>query len=112
MKVLDLSWKNCRRMWDWVAENYRDGMDVERMKHEWMKKNGFTKQRPHDCFFCEYEENHYQHGINTPYQRCTLCPGYLVDTGFSCTTFEYHYRDNPIAFYQYLLKLDAKRLGK
>ena len=107
MTKLDRCWKNCLRMWKWVAANRKPG-HVLSMKEEWLRVHRFKKKVRAYCFFCEYA------GVTTlesgaTFTNCDNCPGALVENRFSCMNTSYHFYDKPKAFYAKLLKLDAIR---
>ncbi len=113
MTVLNRSWKNGLRMWKWVSENLPDGFSeasgdmkqfvIEALKREWLRKNHFTKSLLSDCFFCAYDRKHGN--------ECDSCPAGLVKAGFHCLDWGYSYVNNPINFYERLVKLNKIRLG-
>ncbi len=114
MKVLDRSWKNCRRMWRWISENLPEkflefGCEekkkcIDRMKNKWLKDHKFTKPIMNNCFFCEYDKRH----GNT----CFSCPATKIDKSFHCGGNETSWRFNPVEFYHRILVLDAIRKGE
>ena len=116
MTVLDRSWKNCLRMWKWISENLSDGfmkldfnrrrMVVYALKEKWMKKH-YHKSILFRCFFCHYDHNNNNNGSPS----CANCPAKKVERrlGSHWCEHKYHWFMNPVNFYQYLLKLDAKR---
>lgn len=101
---LNETWKNCMSMWRWISENWKPGMSVSIMKHQWLSKHGYTSDGGLDqnCFFCEYDVQ-LEHD-------CENCPGTLVDDEFYCGTLEYCFRDKPHKFYLKLRRLNYKRL--
>ena len=104
MTELDRCWKNCLRMWKWIANKWKRGDDIEKMKSEWLKLHRF---RPvyNGCFFCAYT-------TTNDCEDCDLCPGYLVNKRFHCCNETYFYSRHPKAFYRKLLALDKKRRQK
>ncbi len=104
MTKLDRTWKNCLRMWKWIARKYNDTVPVWDLKAEWLKKNRFTKDILCNCFFCQYA------GTSPWGPNCKKCPGKLVNNRFSCEAYDsYHWRYKPKAFYRKLVELDKKR---
>ena len=104
MSRLDLCWKNCLRMWKWIAKNWKKGMDVLSMKREWLIRNGFASENIFsNCFFCDYV-----FGENKG-KNCEACPGMLVHPQFHCQNKTYDYCSKPKKFYAKLLHLNAKR---
>ena len=84
------TWRNCDNMWEWIAENWTEGDDVDDMKEEWFLANNFAPNHS-NCFFCFFSET----------VGCTGCPGQLVDSTFHCINGDgYHYIINPVAFYK------------
>lgn len=114
MKVLDKSWVDCLRMWEWVSENIPEGFStlspwrkelvIDALKVTWLKENRFTKRRSNDCFFCEYDEKHGD--------GCNSCPARLVGRSFHCDDEDYSFRYNPVEFYQRIQALDKVRKEK
>ena len=110
--TLNQTWKNCLRMWKWIDKVWEfDGAPVEVLKAVWMDDHGFEATIEEDCFFCEYDV---QQGceIEEDIDRCTYCPGVLVNALFHCTRKSYNYAEQPRKFYKKLLELDAKRKVK
>lgn len=111
--ILDQTWKNCLRMWKWIAETWKPGMNVCTLKRQWLKKFWKKEKNPHvECFFCEYNQYNLCNirGVDDPFHSgCQQCPGILVSTRFHCGRTTYYYRDKPKKFYQKLLQLDVKR---
>jgi len=105
MSKLDTCWKNCLRMWKWIAENYTDGDEVCELKDQWLRDNGFRKVAL-NCFFCHYDRDERIAGERI----CKHCPGVLVDSKFHCNDIAYDYTYSPNEFYAKLLQLNAKRL--
>ena len=116
MKVIDRVWINCERMWKWISENLPDGFFdasfvmkkfvIETLKRTWLKKNGFTKQIPENCFFCDYNDNH-----GNP-NGCDSCPARAVEKTFHCTDERHCWCIDPIEFYRRMLKLNKRRIRK
>lgn len=107
--ALNQTWKNCLRMWKWIAGEWKKGRtneDVGILKREWVQKHGFIGITS-DCFFCEYATKRYSHDV----PLCDNCPGHLVDKRFRCFATPYTHH-KPIKFYRKLLQLDAKRRAK
>ena len=116
MNELDRCWKNCLRMWKWVSENLPEkfmGLNfdsrrtvVYALKEEWMERHQY-KGIVSYCFFCHYVSN------NNDSFLCGYCPARKVEyrlKNYWCER-KYHWSVDPVNFYQYLLKLDAKRRG-
>lgn len=110
MKNLDLdqTWELCLEMWKWIAEVWDDGRNIEWFKEEWMEENGFGRDVGADCFFCNFID---QLGMDFEEidHGCVYCPGRLIDDSFSCSNPKYDYEDNPVKFYQELVRLDKIR---
>ncbi len=106
---LDDTWKYCRAMWKWIVKVRKSGSrkSVDSLKSEWLADSIFGTQKiDSDCFFCEY----YITNRRGPDNDCfTRCPGAKIDPGFSCTCSDYHYEDDPEAFYKKIVQLDRIR---
>ena len=105
--TLNETWTKCMKMWRWIAkmEKAGDKRMVDGLKEEWCEKHGFAEKLEYDCFFCEYDLRFRN--------DCSKCPGYLVDPHFDCRNNDgYHYRAQPIAFFNKLCALNRKRLKK
>ena len=112
MTVLNRSWKNCLRMWEWISENLPQGFSrfnleekeevINKLKIKWLKNNQFTNVISQHCFFCEYDKHHND--------DCSTCPACLVEPGFHCDDDLRSFRFKPIKFYIRILKLNIKRL--
>ena len=99
MNELDRCWKNCLKMWKWIAKNWKKGDNVIAVKKEWLENNGFDANEIYSrCFFCNYCS-----GV------CKHCPGVLTHPQFHCQNTSYDYYAKPKKFYAKLLHLDAKR---
>ena len=99
MTKLDRCWKNCLRMWKWIAENWKSGIDVDIMKEQWLRSHKFSNLY-NNCFFCNYASD------------CDRCPATIINKRFHCMNTTYHFWRKPKAFYAKLSELDAKRTGK
>jgi len=76
-------------MWKWIAEVWKEGDSVDRLKAEWRLENGFDNYSC-NCFFCFYANN----------VGCDRCPGRLVSEDFFCMdNDEFDWRYHPKAFY-------------
>jgi hypothetical protein len=109
--TLNQTWKNCLRMWKWIAKNWEPGANIRVLKRQW-----FCKYKPQldiesDCFFCEYQSQHNTKVDTLIIPDCMACPGKLVSKHFNCCCKTYNYEYHPKKFYQKLLQLDAKRKG-
>ena len=104
MTKLNRAWKNCLRMWKWIAEVYDGIICVDDLKKQWLKKHRFIKDIYNSCFFCKYTDN--------KNNDCKNCPAVLVDEDFNCCSKEYGYSDKPKAFYAEILRLNAIRIGE
>lgn len=102
--TLNQIWKNCLRMWKWIAKVWKPGMDVESLKNQWLWKRFPELNVNSNCFFCDYQVS--KNGFTL---HCFSCPGILVNKRFNCQNKSYHYRHYPRKFYKKLLQLDAKR---
>lgn len=102
--TLNETWVLCLRMWKWIAEQRKKERrtGVEGLKALWLKKHGYKDDEiDNDCFFCEYA---------CQKQGClNSCPGYKVDSEFTCDNAEYSYCKHPIKFYTKLVELNKKR---
>jgi len=106
--TLNQTWKECLRMWKWIAGQRNKGstLDVEGLKEQWLVDHGYDPGVIYfQCFFCGYA------GIRQHGDFCCVnrCPGRLVSERFDCVADAYHYKYESIKFYQKLLELDAKR---
>ncbi len=111
MKVLDRTWLNCLRTWEWVSGNLPEGFSesskqmkefvIESLKRQWLRENKFTKPLLNNCFFCEYDKKHGD--------KCGHCPAGLVRKGFHCTDCPHHFAYSPVAFYDHIANLDSRR---
>lgn len=113
MTRLNKIWENCLRMWKWISENLPNGfmklnsderrLVVHDLKKEWIKKYHY-KDITFYCFFCDYSHDS---GVLS----CENCPAKKIEyrLGNYWCERKYHWSRNPVNFYQYLLKLDAKR---
>ena len=110
MNKLDRTWKNCLRMWKWISETRKPGMNVCDLKDQWLKENHFTRKIEWECFFCEWAITHGQDCADM-YQGCPHCPGTMVSSRFKCSVKAYRFDRNPKAFYRKLVELDKKRKG-
>lgn len=114
MNELDTCWLRCLRMWKWISENLPEGFDqfqpidkpnvIRTLKAKWLKSNGFTKPLDHDCFFCEYDEQHKDRAAD-----CSHCPARLVVRDYYCVVGENNYELNPTGFYKELLQINTER---
>lgn len=104
--TLNQTWKYCLEMWEWVAEQIKQGtdLDVDALKEKWLRKYTHIRSLYNDCFFCEYLKRHCTEG------DCSTCPGKLVNKRFYCNNQTYHYDRKPLKFYQKLVKMNEKRL--
>ena len=100
--TLNQTWVLCLRMWRWIAEVWKKGDNVERLKSKWLRENGFGAAGIHEhCFFCHYAPN-----------DCPKCPGRKVDEDFDCQDHDdYDYR-MPKSFLTELLRLNRIRKAK
>lgn len=108
--TLNKTWKECLRMWKWIAEVWKPEMEVVSLKKQWLREHGYgTINLRNDCFFCEYMINN----RDIMSIRCEPdCPGGLVNSRFSCVRLSYDYAEKPKAFYRKLVALNKKRLEK
>lgn len=106
MNELDQCWKNCLRMWKWIAKNWKRSDNVVALKRKWLEKNGFTYGSIAAlCFFCDHAR------LASCTVDCRKCPGKLVNSRFYCMNESYNYYEKPKKFYAKLLHLDAIRRG-
>ena len=108
MTKLDRYWKNCLRMYKWVAEQYDGTISITMLKHEWLRAHRFKKRVLAYCFFCQWAGEHGQRDFDAK-KGCPECPGALVDARFKCGNVRYDYSRKPKAFYAKILRLDAIR---
>lgn len=101
MNKLNTCWKNCLRMWKWVASESGESTYIGCLKTSWLVANGFSGIRG-NCFFCHYD--HTEGNGN-----CETCPAVLVDDNFRCWNKGYNYTANPKAFYAKLVELNNTR---
>ncbi len=109
MKKLTLAktWQECLRMWKWIAENYKNGDEIDDLKIEWLKKHDIAEDEISvDCFFCEYCDGKCENRYGP------RCPGVQVNRRFTCHSLTYGFRRKPVKFYQKLVELNKKRLEK
>lgn len=127
MTELDRCWKNCLAMWKWISENlpiYFIKLNYSQrryvvcdLKKKWLKSHHF-KDKKNWCFFCEYSM-----AYSTAIKNCECCPGRLIQLRLKTYWCEHGRNENnnkyrlawhwnPKAFYQRLLKLNAKREGQ
>lgn len=114
MTVLDKCWKNCRRMWRWIAENLPEGFSefsyrekeecINGMKDKWLKDHKFTTPIMTNCFFCEYDKRHGN--------SCANCPAVKINRLFHCANNKTSWRFDPVEFYHRILVFDAIRKGE
>lgn len=104
---LDRAWELCMEQWPWIIEEIEADMgSVSHLKAKWVKRNGF-KCVMANCFFCEYahqrDKQFYTKG------DCKDCPGKKVDKNFDCENSEYHYTNDPIAFWHKIQEMNKIR---
>jgi hypothetical protein len=112
--TLEKTWKECLRMWKWIANAKLGGngyslknLDVVELKHIWLAANNIEYMF-NDCFFCGYAA---EHGGYVDPGFCEKCPGQFVKETFNCCA-EPRHNDDPVDFYNLLVKLNKKRLSK
>ena len=115
MKVLDRSWKNCLRMWEWIIHNLPEGFSeageetkdfiIYHLKQDWLKDNNYNRKISQNCFLCDYDMKHKG--------GCKSCPAVLAhpERPFHCTDGEHNYAYEPINFYEELMNRNARRKG-
>ena len=112
-KTLDTTWKYCVQLWTDIKTARLKGREepVGNLKEIWMKLNGFGGIY-NDCFFCNWAEEE-GIGVDNPDipGGCPNCPGVKVDPNFCCQG-DIHWRDDPIEFANYIIKLNQKRLRR
>ncbi len=113
---LDKTWKECIRMWGWIAKCvHQPYNNVNTLKTKWLKANGYNwDEVKNTCFFCHHTINPV-HALFLQYSDCDKCPGRKMEKGWACTERDNHYRNHPIRFYNdlcRLYKLRIKRLAK
>jgi hypothetical protein len=111
--TLDQTWELCLEMWDWIVEqpgikecqDLEEDSPVEELKYDWLKMKGYEPESiENDCWFCKYTGSSH-------IDKCSDCPGRLVDIDFSCMNREYNYEYCPIEFHQKLIELNKRRLA-
>lgn len=107
--TLNKTWTECLRMWRWIAKEKRAGNKsyIYNLKAEWLKKHGYVpndKDVECNCFFCEYDLH--------KNDNCRACPPKKIEPKFDCRNEDYHFNEKPIAFYNKLVALNRKRIGK
>ncbi len=108
MKKLTLNetWEQCLAMWKWISRRCLNSLkDVNDLKKEWLKVNGFTRIH-HDCFFC------HKCPRSTHNAEHCGCPAKKIDKKFDCFNYDYGYREQPRKFYAKLKELNKIRLAK
>ena len=112
--TLEKTWKECLRMWKWVAyirmgrlDDTLHRLDVLKLKAIWLSTNNYDDIL-NDCFFCDYAD---EHSGNADPGDCEKCPGQFVDREFNCCK-DPNYLNKSIEFYNLLVKLNKKRLSK
>lgn len=95
--TLDETWKNCLKLWKFVARRVRGHTTVYDLKAEWMDEHNFYGVEL-NCFFCEASAG-----------NCRTCPGAIIDPDFRCDNDEYDWNNHPIKFYKELVSLNRKR---
>ena len=109
---LDETWKNCKDMWQWIAEQIENGSDkgIGTLKHEWLNDNGYEGYLKYDCFFCTYAGKGRDRSISFN-ELCSACPARKVDEEFKCEgESEYSWHRHPVEFYKKIKSLDQKRI--
>ena len=96
---LEKTWKECLKMWKWIAKEYEMKMSIAILKIKYLDDHKMEEIAA-SCFFCDYVES------------CGGCPGRLVDAEFDCKNLEYSYLYKPKEFYQELLRLNGIRLER
>lgn len=105
--TLNKTWKECLRMWKWIASQLKDEEELDEQKTEWLLANEYNPTKIDlQCFFCQYDIGQLDTGV------CSSCPGKLVDGEFDCTGVPYSFGAHPKAFYRKLVELDKKRLNR
>src|SRR3972149_11881078 len=108
--TLEKTWKECLKMWKWIAKKYDERLDknvffdvtiVLELKESWLNFFGYNGSLDNDCFFCDY--------ANQPNRGCEYCPGRKIDKYFSCQNSDYDFKEKPVAFYKKLVSLNQKR---
>jgi hypothetical protein len=113
--TLDLTWRECLRMWKGTAEEIRKGstLDVDQLKREWLIGNGYKNNYPvYDCFFCDFAGLLYDVDFLGGKPCLSNCPARKIDRKFLCNNESYHYFYKPLKFYAKLVELNKKRLAK
>ena len=111
---LDETWRLCLKMWKWITKEERkagDNLSVWALKRRWMDKHGFEDVYQ-NCFFCEYNIKH-KIGKSFKYPLdCHLCPVRRIDSTFYCEDGKIDWDEDPIEFYEKLLRLNKIRMAK
>ena len=100
---LDETWKNCLKMWRWIAKEKKANsrLWVNVLKRKWLLRHNFSGPIRSHCFFCEYAV-----------QDCIQCPARKIDRDFWCMNSEYHHRRRPADFLREITCLNKIRLAK
>jgi hypothetical protein len=107
--TLEQTWRECLRMWKYVAAKATKGCDVPGIKERWCEDRGI---HPHcECFFCEYACARLEGKTDFLYNRCSHCPGRKVDPEFDCFARAYSWEARPKTFYRKLVALNRKRVA-
>ena len=101
-RTLNECWAACIEMCEWTASerSYYPGLDVDRLKCEWLYDNGYTQLKL-NCFFCDWCKG-----------ACHRCPARKIDEEFNCMDYDYSYDENPQAFLAKIKALDKIRRKK
>lgn len=110
------TWAKCLEMWKWISKNIEDLENLVNrsstyrlvgfLKDAWLRDHGYAGKLMNGCFFCEYAET--RGGYVEP-GDCVKCPAQEVDPDFDCERDEIDWGSEPVAFYNYLRRLDRKR---
>lgn len=109
--TLEKTWKECLRMWKWIVEEgiyILDDNRISELKEVWLSINEYGILY-NNCFFCDYAETH---DGDSNCGSCINCPVQEVDKDFCCQDDGTHWSNNPIEFYEKLVKLNKKRPSK
>jgi hypothetical protein len=110
------TWEQCLDMWKWISLciGRKTKKSLGDLKEEWLQKNGLSKSTIQDnCFFCDLAKRiDDRSGKGWFYPSCVSCPGKKVDEYFQCENLQYHFFENPLAFYAKLKRLNKIRLSK
>ena len=109
---LDMTWELCLKMWKWIAEKRAAGkcrnIPTNLCKEIWLYRHNFRNgDTVCDCFFCTYAD----YGVHCD-DYCEYCPEKKKNKEFDCMDEKYDCEDEPIKFYEELVRLNKIRKKK